>query len=136
MSRDNVDVVRRAYAAYNRADLDGVLLELHSDVRWEENHPLFGFVGLDTLYDGHEGFRRWWQASRDPWTDVEAVIDEITPVGDHALVVRNTMRGKGAGSGVAVELPFFSVYDLRDGKIARRRLYPERHEALEAAGGR
>jgi ketosteroid isomerase-like protein len=134
MSRENAEVVRRAYEAYNRGDLDGVLANVHPQVVWEENHPVFGFVGLDPVYEGHKGVRRWWEASREPWTTVEAVIDEITPVGEDALVVSNTMRGTGAGSGVAVELPFFHVFEFRDAKIIRRRLYPERREALEAVG--
>jgi ketosteroid isomerase-like protein len=132
--QENVKVVRGAYEAYNQGDLDRFLAHVHTHVVWEENHPLFGFVGLEPVYEGHEGVRRWWEATREPWTTVEAKIDEITPVGDNALVVSNTMRGKGAGSGVAVELPFFHVVEFRDGKIARRRLYPERQEALEAVG--
>jgi ketosteroid isomerase-like protein len=31
-------------------------------------------------------------------------------------------------------VPLFHVFEFRDGKIARRRLYPDRQEALEAAG--
>jgi ketosteroid isomerase-like protein len=134
MSRENVEVVCRSYEAYNRGDLEGVLATLHPRVVWEENHPVFGFVGLDPVYEGHEGFRRWWEATREPWTTVEAEIHEITPVGDDTLVVRTTMHGTGGGSGVVVELRFFHVIDFRDGKIARRRLYPERQEALEAVG--
>lgn len=106
MWRENLEVLRRAYAAYNQGDLDGLLGQLRPRVIWEENHPLFGFVGLDPVYEGHEGVRRWWKETRQLWTTVEAVIDEITPVGDDALVVGNTMRGSGAGSGAAVEQPF------------------------------
>jgi ketosteroid isomerase-like protein len=133
MSQENVEVVRRSYEAYNQGDLEGVLATLHPRVVWEENHPVFGFVGLDPVYEGHEGFRRWWEATREPWTTVEAEIHEITPVGDDALVFSTTMHGTGGGSGVVVELRFFHVIDFRDGKIARRRLYPERQEALNAA---
>jgi ketosteroid isomerase-like protein len=134
MSNENAETVRRQYDAYNRGDLDGVLATLHPDVAWEENHPVFGFVGLDPLYEGHDGFRRWWKATREMWTTVEAEIDEVTPAGDNALIVGTTMRGVGVGSGVVVEMRLFHLYDFRDGKIARRRIYPERREALEAAG--
>jgi ketosteroid isomerase-like protein len=134
MSRENVEVVRRSIEAYNQGDLDGFLATLHPRVVWEENHPVFGFVGLEPVYEGHDGVRLWWEATREPWKTVEAETHEMTPVGDDALVVSTTMHGTGAGSGVVAELSFFHVLDFRDGRIARRRLYPERQEALEAAG--
>jgi ketosteroid isomerase-like protein len=86
------------------------------------------------VYEGHEEFRRWWKATREMWTTVEAEINEIAPAGDDRLVVGTTMRGVGAGSGLAVEMGFFHLYDFREGKITRRRIYPARQEALEAAG--
>jgi ketosteroid isomerase-like protein len=134
VSRETVEIARRATKAYNRGDLDGFLANVHPRVVWEENHPVFGFVGLEPVYEGHEGVRLWWEATREPWQTVESEIHEITPAGNDSLVVFNTMHGTGAGSGVVVELPFFHVLDFRDGKIARRRLYPEREEALEAVG--
>jgi ketosteroid isomerase-like protein len=90
MSRENVEVTRRAYAAYNRGDLDAVLATMHQDVVWEENHPVFGFVGLDPVYAGHEGVRRWWEATREMWKTVEAEIHEITPAGG-CPVARRTL---------------------------------------------
>jgi ketosteroid isomerase-like protein len=134
MSRENAEVIRRWAETYNRGDLDGFLAYLHPRVVWEENHPVFGFVGLDPVYEGREGVRLWWEATRDPWKTVEVEIHEITPAGDDTVVVGNTLHGTGAGSGVVVKLPFFQVIELRDGKVTRRRLYPERKEALEAAG--
>jgi ketosteroid isomerase-like protein len=134
MSQENVEIVRRSLDAYNGGDLNAFLACLHPDVLWEENHPVFGFVGLDPVYEGHEGVRRWWDATREPWTAVEAEIHEMTPAGDDTLVIRVTLHGTGAGSGVVVKLPFFHVFDFSGGRIARRRLYPERLEALEAVG--
>lgn len=135
MSREKVEVMlQRWVETYNQGDLDGFLAHVHPHVVWEENHPVFGFVGLDPVYEGHQGVRRWWQLTREPWKTVEAEIHEVTPAGDDAVVVSNTLHGTGAGSGVVVKLPFFQVFEFQDGKVARRRLYPERKEALEAAG--
>jgi ketosteroid isomerase-like protein len=136
MAGENEEAVRRSYEAYNRGDLEGVLATMHPDVVWEENHSVFGFVGLDPVYVGHEEFRRWWKATREMWTTVEAEISEIALAGDDRLVVGTTMRGVGAGSGLAVEMRFFHLLDFREGKIARRRIYPEHQEALDAAGSR
>jgi hypothetical protein len=48
------------------------------------------------------------------------------------LVFRQT--GTGRGSGVRVERDFFGVFDLRESKVVRFRLYESQEEALEAAG--
>ena len=48
------------------------------------------------------------------------------------LVFRRS--GTGRGSGVRVERDFFGVYDLRDSKVVRFRLYESQEEALEASG--
>ena len=37
-------------------------------------------------------------------------------------------------SGIHIERDFFGVYDLRESKVVRYRMYESREEALEAAG--
>jgi ketosteroid isomerase-like protein len=51
MSQENVEVVRRAAEAWSRGDLGALLAQVHPSVVWEENHPLFGFVGLNPVYE-------------------------------------------------------------------------------------
>jgi ketosteroid isomerase-like protein len=126
MSQENVEAVRRGVEAYNRADLDGFLAIMHPQMVWEENEPILGFVGLDPVYEGHDGTRRWWEASREPWEAMELEIEDITPAGDDAVVLTVMARGTGAGSGVAVQQHFIQLFEFRDGKIARRRLYSDR----------
>ena len=50
------------------------------------------------------------------------------------MVVVFRQSGTGRGSGVRVERDFFGVYDLKESKVVRYRLYESREEALEAAG--
>ena len=131
---ENSEVVHRTVALYNEGDLERFMNDIHPEVVWEENHPTFGFVGLDPAYEGHDGMRRWWQVTREMWETVELDVNAISPAGDDRLVVHLTLHGTGAGSGVDVEMNFFHVMDFRDGKMLRRRIYPGRAEALEAAG--
>jgi ketosteroid isomerase-like protein len=65
---------------------------------------------------------------------MEIEIEEITPAGYDAVVLTVMARGTGTGSGVAVQQPFIQRFEFRDGRVARRRLYSERREALRAAG--
>ena len=51
------------------------------------------------------------------------------------MVAEVTMRGKGKESGVAVESRVFSIWTLREAKVAHVvGGYRDRSEALEAAG--
>ena len=57
MSRENVAIYRRGYAAVNRGDIDGVLLTVHPDVEFTS---LIAEAEGET-FRGHEGVRRWWK---------------------------------------------------------------------------
>ena len=53
---------------------------------------------------------------------------------DVVLLIRN-QRQWGRSSGIEVELPPFGmVFTIRDGKVVRMRIFPNRQSALEAAG--
>jgi ketosteroid isomerase-like protein len=43
------------------------------------------------------------------------------------------MEGRGAG-GVPVDAPFGAIYDIRDGKIFRIRVWLDQREAFKAMG--
>ncbi len=52
--------------------------------------------------------------------------------GTRVVVFRQS--GTGRGSGARTERDFFGVYELRESKVVRYRMYESRQEALEAAG--
>jgi ketosteroid isomerase-like protein len=54
MARENVDLVRLMYAAFNRRALDAMLALMRESIEIE---PRFG--ALEGDYHGHEGVRRW-----------------------------------------------------------------------------
>src|SRR5262245_62636227 len=55
MSEENVELVRRAYDAFNRGDFEGWLAALDPDVEWDER-----YIAPDAaVYRGHDGVRRW-----------------------------------------------------------------------------
>jgi ketosteroid isomerase-like protein len=56
MSRENVEIARRAYDAWIRDDLDAFLAELDPDVVWHT--AIEGAAeGDDRVYRGHDGAR-------------------------------------------------------------------------------
>jgi ketosteroid isomerase-like protein len=65
----------------------------------------------------------------DVYTEPEELIDAGARV-----VVPVRVSGRGRQSGAAVDLRLTMVVALRDGLIVHIRNYPEKDEALEAAG--
>ncbi len=73
--------------------------------------------------------REWAEA----WEQIDYTPEEFTEAGDSVLV-SVLYDGRGKGSGVRVEGRFWYLITLRNGKTVRWELYPERAQALEAAG--
>jgi ketosteroid isomerase-like protein len=55
MSRENVELLRLGYEAFNRGDFEGWLGALDPDVELDER-----YIAPDAaVYRGHDGVRRW-----------------------------------------------------------------------------
>jgi ketosteroid isomerase-like protein len=132
MSRENVEVVRRAYEAWNRDDFDAALLLIHPDVEWRGPGDLF--LGVEEVYYGHAGVREWWNAIKEPWEYFESHIERTLEDGDKVVAVVR-FDAVGRESGVKVELPLFvNVWELDAGLIIRFTAYYSLEEAIEAVG--
>jgi ketosteroid isomerase-like protein len=130
MSQENVEVVRRFNRIFERGDREEWLTYFDPDVVWDTSASEMPAAGV---YHGHEGVERWFRDWLETWADYEIENREYIEAGD-AVVVVFRQSGTGRGSGVRTERDFFIVYDLRDSKVVRFRLFESREEALEAAG--
>ena len=127
MSEENVEIVRRAYAAFNRGDPEGLDEVINADcvMDWSQSQgPEKG------VYHGLDGAARWIAAIREAFEEFELAPSEYIGSGDR-IVVPTRVTGRGRGSGVAVEA---TLWEIRDGRVDRLVLYQSREEALEAAG--
>lgn len=101
MSQQNVEVVQRLIAGFNRRDDDwrSVLAELDPDVEVDDRD-----ISLDTeLYRGHDGVRKWLEVWSDAWGSWRIEGVEVRPVGEDRAIALFLMLCKGQGSGI--ELP-------------------------------
>ena len=128
MSEENVEIMRRNYAAFDRGDIDAILAETHPEVVIHA-HPL----GDEGRYEGHEGVRRFFANWTGQFEGFEQDAEEFVDAGDRVLV-RVLQRARGRGSGVPVEGLFWLVHVLEAGKVTRVDLYDNEADALEAAG--
>jgi uncharacterized protein len=130
MSQDNVAVVKRSNAAFNRRDRDETFARYHPDVEWRDlQHApdapecVRGIAAVHTIWDQ-------WDAPFDEFT---AEVEEYVDAGECVVVVTR-WRARGGASGLAVDQRTADLYTFEDGKIVRVTLgFHDREAALAAA---
>jgi ketosteroid isomerase-like protein len=129
MSKDNVEVVRRAVDAFNRRDLDGLMCDVDPDVEVDWSRS----TGVEAgTYRGVAAARRFWGTFFDGFEQIVAVPEEYIEHLDY-VIVPNTAHVRGR-QGIEVEARSAAVVELRDGHIVLWRLFRAKAEALEAVG--
>jgi ketosteroid isomerase-like protein len=128
MSEENVDVIRKALAAWNAGDMEAVreLYDPDAVVRappgWPEPGP---FVGRDAV------MQQFIQV-RDAFTrDFIELASDIQTAGDRVIV---RVDWHGAGSGPQSDIEWTLVFTIRNGLIFGLEYFWDHTEALEAAG--
>jgi len=130
MSRENVEVVKRLYDAFNRDDFDAGLALCDSGVVIDRSNS----IGPDAqIYRGHPGLEEFWSQWKRAWAETRWEIDECVDSGDN-VVVLGRLYARGAASGVTVEANVSQVVVVRGGKVLSSKLFQSRSDALEAAG--
>jgi ketosteroid isomerase-like protein len=135
MSEENVDVVRRLYDAATQGD-DALAFELYADdIEWDVRGawPGRAVSDLSRVYRGHEGVHLFWRDYLGAFERYDFTVEELIDAGDQVLAV---VREHAAGrlSRIVLDNVVYALWTVRDGKLARMRLYPTREEAFEAAG--
>jgi ketosteroid isomerase-like protein len=130
MSQEDVQLARDAVAAYNRRDVAGLVELTTADLEWV---TWTGTVER-TAYHGAEGLARYFRDS-DVWELLNLEIREFRELGDAVLVV-GMFHARGGGSGVEVDVPYYSAFFTRGGKLARVLSFQTEDEALRAVGPR
>jgi ketosteroid isomerase-like protein len=128
MSQENVEIVRAMLDAFHRGEFETSLAFLDEGVEWIDPPEVPG-AGV---HHGPEEVRKWFVRWLAAWDSYVAEAEEVIDAGDQVVVV-NYERGRGKGSGVVVENRSANLFDLRDGKVIRKRPFRGRSEALEAS---
>jgi ketosteroid isomerase-like protein len=131
MTRQNLEIERAAIDAWNRGDIDAVLATRHPEFEW---HTTGVFPGLDPVYRGHEGSRKFERDFRATWESLTFNVDEFHESGDQ-IAALGTFEVRGR-DGMSIRRPVASVTTFRDGLVVRIDSYMDWGEALEAIGHR
>jgi uncharacterized protein len=129
MAGGQVEALRAGYEALNVRDLDKVLELMDPELEWSEAE-LSPEAGTHRGRDGFERFLRSWLESFD---DFRVEPEEIVEHGDRLIaVIRQT--GRGAASGIAVDVRVVHVWTIRDGTAVQWQSFPDREAAMSELG--
>jgi len=126
--------VRLASEAYNRRDLDAVVIGWHPDCEYVPGRAWVESGLVEPCYRGAEGYRRYVGATSDVWgADNYLIPSELIDLGDRFVVLGDVpMRAKA--SGVSLTEPFAYVTTLKGGMPFRFEEYYDQGDALRAVG--
>jgi ketosteroid isomerase-like protein len=130
MSQENVEVVRAAYEAFARDGLDRFLEHFTDDVEYR----VLGPDGDLSPLQGQDAVRAWLQDWIDMFDGFWQQLVELIDAGGDTVFTAERFGGRARLSGVEADSPNWTIFTIRDGKIASGHEYATREQALEAAG--
>lgn len=127
-----LDLVRSLFAVWRQGDF--------SSTDWAD--PEIEFVAAGTGYGagswrGLAGLAEGWRGWVSAWEDFRAEPDEFRELDDERVLVLVRFSGRGRTSGVALEdmqAKAANVIHVRNGKVTRLVLYPDRRSAFADLG--
>jgi ketosteroid isomerase-like protein len=123
-----LDLVRKAFAAYNRGDIDDLLELMAEDVV----AVIPSGLPNDGIYHGRDGFLEMLGAWEEAWEEFRIEPIEFIEEGD-AVIVPIRQFGRGRGSGIETEMELTQLMRVRSGRFVQWRLCWDRAEALAHA---
>jgi hypothetical protein len=129
MSRENVEVVRAIYRAFEHRDTETLVRHLDPAIRVYDR-PLHPDA---SVYEGHEGFLRFSETDWEAFEEVVYEPQDFLMYGAY-VVVPIKQRGRGKSSALGIEEGIVNVWKLRRGRCVELRIFSTVEEALEATG--
>jgi ketosteroid isomerase-like protein len=129
MSDENVDIIRRSWAAWMERDMDRAAADWDQDIVWDitrhEDAP-------DTVHHGiaevMEMIANWLASFRA----YELIVERYEPAGDNVLLLLRR-RARDPSGGVADRFAAH-VWTVRDGRVVLIRSFSDVEEARREAG--
>ncbi|HJU00745.1 MAG TPA: nuclear transport factor 2 family protein [Actinomycetes bacterium] len=130
MSKENAELIRRAYQAYANGDLAAMLELVDPDLEWTYLDPALEHPMPQVCHGRQElerVLRHWAEHGR------RAELEEVTGSGELVMVGVRT-PGVDAYYGRGGDNRAYSVFTVREGRIVALRDCRDRQEALQLAG--
>jgi ketosteroid isomerase-like protein len=127
---DNVELVKRSFAAMRAWDIDALIQLYHPDVVFL---PMTGTLVDSGGYRGHDGVRAYLAEAQDLWDFLEPHGELFVDAGDY-VVVAGHCRVRGRVSGAESDPACGWAIGVRDGLIVSHKACLSYEEALKWAG--
>jgi ketosteroid isomerase-like protein len=138
MPEENVETVRQTFREMNAFMSDELSIQTLAErldpqieVRWHDRQT---YPDFPQHLQGTQELLPFLEQWRDGWADsVGELLELIDARGDRVLgAVR--ISGRGRQSGVPIEIHFFQLWTIQDGKVSKMEYFRHRADALKAAG--
>jgi ketosteroid isomerase-like protein len=128
MTTESVDLVSRAFSAFNRRDEVELLSLCHPDIEWIPMRS----SAQGRAYRGHDGVR---EALADVGSEFEELRNDPRRWLDlgERIVVTGRLVAKERRGGLRIDIPGAWLCELRDGQVAYLRAFPDEEAALSLA---
>lgn len=128
VSRQDVELVRRAYEAYSRGDLAAAGSAYSQDTLWDVSR----FRPDVETHSGQEELSKSIGSWRETWTEHSFALEQAVDGGDCVVAVIQE-SGRGKASGAPVTIRYGQVIRVRGGKIVETVVYRDPKDAFDAA---
>jgi ketosteroid isomerase-like protein len=129
MARGNEELIRNAYDALQRNDIDAFVEFVHPEMEW---HPLV--LEMEGTFRGREGVQEFWRLLRESFPDWRPELVDVEDLGDWA-VIHSRGAGSGAASGLDIGGEFWQAVKMRDRLAIEYHAVRSKDEALRIAEG-
>jgi ketosteroid isomerase-like protein len=123
-----------ALEAYNRRDLDAVVIGWHPEFEYHPEHKWVEAGLVEPCYRGLESYRKYVATADEVWGGENYLKPvELIDLGERIVTLADG-RMRAQASGVRLTNAYASVSTLQDGRVIHLQEYYDHVEALEAVG--
>jgi uncharacterized protein len=131
MEAENTKLVKDAYAAFQRGDIQAVLATLSDDVEWQAVIGTEGVVPTSGLRRGRAGVGEFFQQLSTSTTFEAFEPREFIAQGDQVAVI-GRYKGKALPTGKLYDSEWVMVFTVRNGKVVRFREFADSRQLVAA----
>jgi uncharacterized protein len=132
MVGEDVQVVRRVFAAFVRRDVDAALEVMSPEVEFTAPETQ-ALVEKEISYHGHDGIREYFTDVSRVWEELEVSLHEYHELGEGRVLLVGRVRARGTRHQL-VDEPAQWAWRIEDGLIVWGRVFTDREEAARAVG--
>lgn len=118
---NNVEIIQELYRAFREKDYEAFLRISTADLEWIQNE---GFPNGATYKGASEVIEKVFKANNNNWEGFAYQIEQFLDASDSVVVV-GTYTGRNRISGKLMSAAAAHIYDLRDGKVCRFRMFAD-----------